>query len=92
MSVETLVEYFAELEDPRCSDKIEHRLLDILVIAICATIAGAKSWENMALYGRSQEDWQRGFLDLPNCIPAHETFRHVFMLIDPDHFEIRFEA
>ena len=43
MSVEKLVEHFSALEDPRCSGKVEHRLIDILVIAVCAVIACAES-------------------------------------------------
>jgi hypothetical protein len=42
MSVEKLVEHFSVLEDPRCSGKVEHRLIDILVIAVCAVIACAE--------------------------------------------------
>jgi len=38
------VEYFAGLEDPRCVGKIEHLLIDILVIAVCAVIARAERW------------------------------------------------
>jgi hypothetical protein len=43
MSVEKLVEHFSTLEDPRCAGKVEHRLIDILVIAVCAVIACAES-------------------------------------------------
>ena len=39
MSVGKLVEHFSALEDPRCAGKVEHRLIDILVIAVCAVIA-----------------------------------------------------
>ena len=52
MSVKNSVEEFSALEDPRCRGKVEHRLIDILVIAVCAVIAGAESWEDIALYGR----------------------------------------
>src|ERR1700753_1694686 len=75
MSVRTLVEEFAVLEDPRCGGKIEHRLIDILVIAVCSVIAGAESWEDIALYGRSKIGWLGTFLPLPNCILAPDTFR-----------------
>jgi predicted transposase YbfD/YdcC len=92
MSVRTLVEEFSALEDPRCGGKVEHRLIDILVIAVCAVIAGAESWEDIALYGRSKIGWLGTFLALPNGIPAHDTFRRVFMLIDPGRFERCFEA
>ena len=48
---------------------VEHRLIDILVIAVCAVIACAESWEDIALYGRSKLAWLRQFLALPNGIP-----------------------
>ena len=92
MSVRTLVEEFSALEDPRCGGKVEHRLIDILVIAVCAVIAGAESWEDIALYGRSTIDWLGTFRALPNGIPAHDTFRRVFLLIDTGGFERGFAA
>src|SRR3982751_6761946 len=88
MSVEKLVEHFSALEDPRCSGKVDHRLIDILVIAVCAVIACAESWDDIALYGRNKLSWLRSFLSLANGIPSHDTFRRVFMLIDPDAFEM----
>ncbi len=92
MSIENLAQYFHTIEDPRCSGKVEHRLRDILVIAVCAVIACADSWDDIALYGRSKLAWLRTFLELPNGIPSHDTFRRVFMLIDPDAFEAGFTA
>ncbi|WP_231295227.1 ISAs1 family transposase [Acidiphilium cryptum] len=62
------------------------------MIAVCAVISGAESWEDMALYGRSKQDWLGTFLALPNGIPSHDTFRRVFMLIDTGRFEACFEA
>src|SRR5512144_593700 len=61
-------------------------------MAICAVLACAESWEDIALYGRSKLSWLRQFLPLPHGIPSHDTFRRVFMLIDPDAFETRFTA
>jgi len=90
MSIESLGQYFGAPEDPRCSGKVEHRLLDILVIAVSAVIAYAESWDDIALYGRSKLAWLRTFLKLPNGISSHDTFRRVFMLIDPDAFETGF--
>src|SRR3954454_19760998 len=92
MPVENLVQHFGAVADPRCGGKIEHRLTDILVIAVCAVIACAESWDDIALYGRSKLDWLRTFLELPNGIPLHDTFRRVFMLIDPEAFEAGFTA
>ena len=87
-----LVEHFATIEDPRQPGKVEHKLTDILMIAVCAVIAGAESYEDIALYGRSKQAWLGRFLDLPNGIPSHDTFRRLFMLIDPEAFETCFSA
>ena len=54
MSIESLVRHLSAVGDPRCPGKIEHRLIDILVIAVCAVIACAESWDDIALYGRSK--------------------------------------
>src|SRR5690242_15738448 len=92
MSIENLVRHFGAVEDPRCCGKVKHRLLDSLVIAVCPMIACAESWDDIALYGRSKRAWLSTFLELPNGIPSHDTFRRVFTLIDPDAFEAGFAA
>src|SRR5918911_3000226 len=90
--MEGLAACFAGLADPRETRRCDHRLIDILVIAVCAVIACAESWEDIELYGRSKLAWLRTFLALPNGIPSHDTFRRVFMLIDPDAFEAGFTS
>src|SRR4051794_41484662 len=73
--LDALIEELAAIEDPRCGWKVEHRLLDILVIAVCAVLGEAESFEDIALYGRCKREWLGGFLALPNGIPSHDTFR-----------------
>src|SRR4051812_10414529 len=88
--LEALIAELASIEDPRRGWKVEHRLIDILVIAVCAVLGEAETFEDIALYGRCKEAWLRGFLALPNGIPSHDTFRRVFTLIDPEAFERSF--
>src|SRR4051794_18632676 len=88
--IEGLAACFTGLEDPRETRRCDHQLLDILVIAVCAVIACAESWEDIELHGRSKQAWLETFLALPNGIPSHDTFRRVFMLLDPDGFEACF--
>jgi len=57
---------FTELQDPRETRRCDHQLIDILVIAVCAVIACAESWEDIELYGRSKQAWLETFLALPN--------------------------
>src|SRR5690349_22919442 len=84
--IEDLTACFDGLADPRVTRQCDHRLIDILVIAVSAVIACAESWEDIELYGRSKQAWLKTFLALPNGIPSHDTFRRVFMLIDPDAY------
>jgi predicted transposase YbfD/YdcC len=88
--LEALITQLETIEDPRCEWRVEHRLLDILVIAVCAVLGEAESFEDIALYGRCKRQWLEGFLELPNGIPSHDTFRRVLTLVDPDAFERSF--
>lgn len=87
-----LVEHFGQLDDPRVVGRTRHRLIDILVIAVCATICNADTWVDVAAYGRAKEAWLRTFLELPNGIPSHDTFGRVFAMIDPEQFQACFLA
>ncbi len=87
-----LLRAFEALEDPRMDRTKEHSLPDILGIAICAVICGADGWTQMEMFGQSKEKWFRTFLDLPNGIPSHDTFRRVFNMLDPEAFEKCFMA
>jgi predicted transposase YbfD/YdcC len=82
----TLVEHFSSITDPRIDRTKRHQLIDILVIAICATICGADGWEEFELFGQAKQQWFKSFLELPNGIPSDDTFRRVFGRIDPRQF------
>ena len=82
-----LLTCFGALDEPRQPAKVEHRLIDVLAITVCAVLAHAETFEDIELYGRHKEKWLRRFLELPNGIPSHDTFRRVFMLIEHDRFE-----
>lgn len=84
--------HFGKLRDPRVGNAKRHKLLDILVIAICAVICGADSWSEVELFGNNKRTWLNQFLELPKGIPSHDTFGRVFALIDPDEFRRRFMA
>jgi hypothetical protein len=70
--------HFGDLGDPRIDRTKLHDLLDILIIAICAVIAGADNWEDVEEFGKARLEWFRTFLELPNGIPSHDTFTRVF--------------
>ena len=82
----SIVEHFSLLTDPRILLKTGHNLVDIVVITVCAVIAGADDWVEIAGFGRAKEDWFRTFLELRNGIPSHDTFGRVFARIEPEEF------
>jgi len=89
-SVATIEEHFGSIQDPRIDRQKLHLLLDIIVIAICASICGADKWEDVETFGKAKKDWFKTFLELPNGIPSHDTFNRVFNRLDPVEFQSSF--
>lgn len=88
--MQALETVFAQVEDPRIERTKQHRLRDILIIAICGVICGAEGWVGIEEFGKAKEAWFTELLQLPNGIPSHDTFGRVFALIDPKQFEASF--
>jgi predicted transposase YbfD/YdcC len=82
----SITDAFAELADPRLDGNQQHHLIDIITIALCATICGCETWEQIAAYGRAKAAWFATFLKRPNGIPSHDTFYRVFSLLSPTDF------
>jgi predicted transposase YbfD/YdcC len=82
----TIQTHFKDVQDPRRTYLNDHPLINILTIALCAMIAGAESWTDVANFGRQKIDWLSKFLDLENGIPSHDTFGRVFERLDPEQF------
>jgi predicted transposase YbfD/YdcC len=79
--------HFGELKDPRAAHSIEHKLIDILMLTICATICGANDWEAIAEYGQTKQEWLKTWLELPNGIPSPDTFSRVLARINPTELQ-----
>jgi len=86
----SLEECFSDLPDPRVQGRCDHKLMDILIIAVCAALCGADSWVGVETVGKAKEAWFRQFLKLENGIPSHDTFGDVFAKIDSEAFQSRF--
>src|SRR5215218_8773922 len=80
---ELFTPFFANLTDPRVPRTRRHDLLDIFILALCATLGGADGWADVERFGKAKLDFFRRFLALPNGVPSHDTFGRVFARLDP---------
>lgn len=87
-----LLGYLSIIHDPRLDRKKLHRLTDILFIAVCASLCGCDTWEDIYLFAETREDWLRQYISLENGIPSPDTIARVFSLIDPNEFETAFRS
>jgi predicted transposase YbfD/YdcC len=88
--LKAIEEHFSKVTDPRIDRRKEHKLIDMIVIAICAVICGAEGWTDIENFGNSQLPWLKTFLELPNGIPSHDTFGRVFSMLDAQQFQLAF--
>lgn len=84
-------EIFSELPDPRAENAL-HDLRELLFIALLATLCGATSCTDMALFARMKFYLLEPILELKHGLPSHDTFSRVFRMIDPVAFERCFRA
>lgn len=90
VSLDEVVGYFDELEDPRASVNLKHPLVSVVVIAMMAVLAGAGGPTAIARWAALKEDFLLGVLKLPNGIPRKDVFRRVLSLLNPGAFQACF--
>ena len=78
-----LDKHFASLTDPR-RGKVTYPLINIVAIALCATIAGADDFVAIADWARQKQEWLGQFLDLSGGLPSHDRFNAIFRALKPE--------
>ena len=86
MPKKTIQSFFENIDDPRRHNKL-HKLIDVIIIAICAVVAGADTYEQIENFGKKRKKWLLKFLELPRGIPSHDTFGRIFERMNPQEFQ-----
>ena len=90
VSMDEIVGYFDELEDPRSTVNLQHPLVSVVVIAMMAVLAGAGGPTAIARWAIYKEEFLLKVLNLPNGIPRKDVFRRVLALLKPGAFQTCF--
>jgi predicted transposase YbfD/YdcC len=85
-----LVEIFSKLPDPRVNRTRKHLLLDVIGLALLATLAGAQCFTEIEDFCKLHKNWLKNYFQLPNGIPTHDTFLRIFSALNPSAFQACF--
>lgn len=86
----SLAEAFSVIVDPRVVGRSTHDLVEMLVVAVCATLCGADSFVDIELWANERLEWLRRFMKLEHGIASHDTLGRVFGLLDGQVVETSF--
>jgi hypothetical protein len=79
-----------EVKDPRRTEygNIQHKLWEMLIIALLSVICKGEDYEDMEIFGHERELWLKEELglELANGIPSEDTFRRIFERMNPQEF------
>ena len=79
-----LLDWMEYMEDVRQERKVRHKLKDILVIVLFATLADADDWVEIAMFAEAYQDYLRKYIELKNGVPSHDTIRRVMGFVSPE--------
>lgn len=92
VTLDEVVGYFDELEDPRSTINLKHPLVSVVVIAMMAILAGAGGPTAIAKWAAFKEEFLLKLLKLPHGIPCKDVFRRVLATLLPGAFQACFSA
>jgi len=88
----SLIEHFSALKDPRQAWKVVYPLPEIMLLVLCATLAGAEDFVEARLWGVKNLAFLRRFLPFKDGLPSHDTLNDVINALDPALFKTCFVA
>jgi predicted transposase YbfD/YdcC len=87
VSLQSVVQYFESLPDPRDTRNRRHLLIDVIVISVCGVIVGCKGPTSIERWAKAKQEWLATVLELPYGIPSRDCIRRVLSALKPDAFQ-----
>ena len=87
-----LFDHFSALDDPRQSWKVCYPLEEVLLIVLCATMAGAEDFVQIERWANRKPDFPRRFLSFAKGVPSHDTLNDVINALPAERFRACFTA
>ena len=81
-----IADNFENLTDPRVDRGFNHDLLEMVFIALTASICSANGWADVERFAKAKIDWFKQYIKLENGVPSHDTFGRVFAKLDTAEF------
>lgn len=82
----SLLDHFSALEDPRQGWRVLYPLPEVLLLVLCATLAGMEDFVEIVLWGEERLDFLRRFLPFERGVPSHDVLNDVFNALDAELF------
>jgi predicted transposase YbfD/YdcC len=82
-----LLAVLATAVDPRRRRGVRHRLAVILGLAVCAVLAGARSFTAIAEWAADADEQTVARLGVSGAVPSESTFRRTLQRLDADAFD-----
>ena len=79
VSLDSVVNHFESLSDPRHTRNRHHLLVDVITIAVCGVIVGCEGPTAIVRWAKNKQEWLGQWLELPNSIPSRDCFRRVLL-------------
>lgn len=73
--------HFDVIPDYRQQGKVDHKLTDIILLAICAVLSGQDDWKAISLYSQARLDFLKRFVDFSHGIPSTSTLARTMGMI-----------
>ena len=84
MMTTCLLDHFSVLDDPRQSWQVCYPLEEVLLIVLCATMAGAEDFVQIERWGNRKLDFPRRFLPFAKGVPSHDTLNAMIARVEAE--------